>query len=1011
MGACLALLAGCNTGSRKDQEDESRFSGPHFNEHIRTTDPRTPEEEKAGFKLPPGFDIELYASEPDIGKPINIAFDAKGRLWVTQSHEYPFAAEPGEGKDRISILEDTDGDGRADRFTHFQDTLNIPIGLLPLNDGVIAYSIPSVYKYTDEDGDGKADRQEKLLGPFEHKDTHGMVNNLLRGYDGWVHACHGFTNQSTVAGTDGDSIHMVSGNTFRFRPDGSRVEQTTYGRINPFGLAYDELGYLYSTDCHTSPLYQLIRGGDYTQWGKEEGMGFAPDMKPLEDEATALAGIAYYSDTYFPEEYQKNFYIGDVVACRVYRNSFEFKGSTPVGKKEPDFLLSEDPWFRPVDVKMGPDGALYVADFYNRIIGHYEVPLDHPGRDKARGRIWRITYKGKDREHADRTTASVEELLEALTSDNLPVRMAAADQLADRIGQAAADPVLAMLRDENTDPRTYIHGLWVLYRLNALSDALIKQSAAHPDALVRLHTMRILLEEPGPSFYPLVLETLKDPDPHVQRAALEILVNYPDINTLKTVLALRHRVPEYDTHLLYTARLCLRNLLRETQLMDQVASGQWDRKDALALADVMPGVRTPQAASFLLRYTGSGAIPDAELPRLLQHATRYIPDAQVDELITAAKQRAKNDELELRLFTALRQGLVQRGRGEPALFIAWGSRLAGDLLTGDVPGKQASEARRLAVELAGKYKITSLEPEVEILLQENAEPDLKIAALKALLSIAPERHAGAAEAILQDNSQPVELRQRVARVLGEIPGPYARQILAKVNEAPPGLQRAMVRTLSGSPEGIEIIFQKVREGIIFPRTLTEPEISEHILLNISGAQRKTYDELTTDLPPVSEEKQALLWERLMNFNQFRESSPPSDSLLAAGEAVFAQNCAVCHQVNGKGGLIGPQLTGIGNWGANALAEKILDPNRNVTEAFRTYTIQTKDGKVRTGLFRRDEGNALVFADVSGKEFSIPKQEIAAQKASQYTLMPDQFGDALSQEEFNALLTYLLSLKN
>ena len=258
----LVLLSACKDGSEKATAEDSRFSGRKFNEHIRSTEARTPEEQQAGFLLPEVFEIELYASEPDIGKPINLTFDAKGRMWVTQSFEYPFPASPGNGSDRITLLEDTDHDGKADKFTHFSDTLNIPIGIFPLLDGAVAYSIPNVYRFIDQNQDGKADSKKVLLGPFEHRDTHGMVNNFMRGYDGWIHACHGFTNRSTVAGADGDSITMISGNTFRFRPDGSRVEHMTHGRINPFGLAYDERGYLYSTDCHTSPLYQLIRGAD-----------------------------------------------------------------------------------------------------------------------------------------------------------------------------------------------------------------------------------------------------------------------------------------------------------------------------------------------------------------------------------------------------------------------------------------------------------------------------------------------------------------------------------------------------------------------------------------------------------------------------------------------------------------------------------------------------------------------------------------------------------------------------
>ena len=262
--SCIFLLYSCllscdqSSGTKPGKRDEKKFA-----DHVRSTAFQTPEQERAGFTLPEGFEVTLFASEPDISKPMNIAFDDQGRLWVTQSSEYPMAAGSDRGKDRISILEDTDGDGKADKFTHFEDTLNIPIGILPVSDGAIAYSIPNVYRFADTNKDGKADQQKVLLGPFGFKDTHGMVNNFIRGFDGWVHSSHGFTNTSTIAGADGDSITMTSGNTFRFKPDGSRVEQTTFGRVNPFGYSYDEWGYLYSLDCHTKPIYQLIPGGDY----------------------------------------------------------------------------------------------------------------------------------------------------------------------------------------------------------------------------------------------------------------------------------------------------------------------------------------------------------------------------------------------------------------------------------------------------------------------------------------------------------------------------------------------------------------------------------------------------------------------------------------------------------------------------------------------------------------------------------------------------------------------------
>jgi putative heme-binding domain-containing protein len=1005
---------------------EGVFSGKHFSEHVRPTEARAPEDERKGFKVPPGFEIELYASEPDIGKPINMAFDAQGRLWVTQSFEYPFAAKPGEGSDRLTILEDTDHDGKADRFTHINDTLNIPIGVLPLHDGAVAYSIPHVYHITDANKDGKAEAKKVLLGPFGHKDTHGMVNNLVRGYDGWIHAGHGFSNTSVVAGADGDSIRMESGNTFRFHPDGSRVEQTTFGRVNPFGLAYDELGYLYSADCHTSPLYQLIFGADYPHFGKlPEGIGFGPDMKSLEEESTALAGIVYYASTQFPADFQKNFFIGDVVTCRIHRYSSEFKGTTPIGKKEEDFVLSADPWFRPVDIKMGPDGAIYIADFYNSIIGHYEVPLEHPKRDRIRGRIWRISYKGNNNEtntaHQKAwTTASTDELIQALNHDNLPIRMAATDQLADRIGKEAVSPVLHVLNNPQTKARQYIHGLWVLHRLLALTDDILTKSAKHADPLIRVHTMRIINEKSDTApYFNLLTTALNDSDVHVQRAAVEAIGKNSTAEVVEALLAHQQKIPAYDTHHLYTTRLWLRNVLRNDQTLAQVVNRKWKDEQGAILADVLTGVKAENAAMFLLDYSTSHVLPSQQQAIVWQHIAKFVPSAQLGKAIGLARQKSSdNKTTTYKTFNAIRKGIQERETKNIGLLKEWGTEIAQALLTGYFPNNAVASVsnktekipdsviaqQRLAVEIAGDYKLLPLEPNLTAALQgETTDKNVQIAAARSLLQIDAARNVKLVENALRDNTQPVWFRRQLVSVLGEFPGSTTRNALSQLTNLSPELQADVVMALAGSAEGRSIIFQKVKSGEIFARTLLEPKIEERILSNISAAQKAEYQKLIASLPPVSEEKDKLIKERLALFSQ-------SDTLRSPGHGLFVQNCSPCHRIGNEGGVIGPQLTGIGNWGANALAEKILDPNRNISEAFRSYTLTLKNGKVTTGLFRRDEGGALVFADMSGKEFSVPKEDIAEQKASKYTLMPDTFGQTLSQEDFNALLSYLLSVK-
>ena len=394
---CFTLLLArcCATNANADDlhAKEPVTAPAEYGLTIRSTPHRSPAEEQAGFHLPVGFAIDLIASEPTIKKPLNLAFDRKGRLWVTQTTHYPFPAKEGDKRtDSIAVLEDRDGNGSFETHSVFAEDLNIPIGILPTDDGAICFSIPNIWKLRDTDGDGKCDERSILFGPFDtSRDTHGMVNSLRDGNDGWIYACHGFNNQSTVSGTDGHSVSMTSGNVFRFRPDGSRIELYTQGQVNPFGMTQDEWGNWFSADCHSKPITQLIRGGCYPSFGRpDDGLGFVPATMDHLHGSTAIAGLAHTKDSSFPRSMRGQLVSGNVMTCRINRNQLQYSGATAQAIELPDLLTSEDSWFRPVDLVFGPDGHLYVADFYNKVIGHYEVPLDHPDRDRTSGRLWRI---------------------------------------------------------------------------------------------------------------------------------------------------------------------------------------------------------------------------------------------------------------------------------------------------------------------------------------------------------------------------------------------------------------------------------------------------------------------------------------------------------------------------------------------------------------------------------------------------------------------------------------------
>src|SRR5215218_7455672 len=573
-----------------------------FAENVRTTEPKSPAEQAKAFHLPDGFEIDLIAAEPDVHKPMNLAFDSRGRLWVTSTHEYPFPAKSeADKRDAIKVFEFGD-DGRVAKITAFAEKLDIPIGIYPIGDGsrVIAYDVNNICLYTDSDGDGKADKREVLYSGWGYeRDTHGMSSNYRRGFDGWLYGTHGFNNISDVKGSDGNVMHLQSGNTYRMRLDGSHIEPFTIGQINPFGMCFDPLGNIYTSDSHSRPIYQLLRAGRYEAFDRntDDGLGLAPMMMTHLHNSTAIAGSQFYAADAFPEEFRGNVFVGNVVTSRINRDKLEYHGSTPQAIEQPDFMTTTDPWFRPNQTVLGPDGALYIADFYNRIIGHYEVDLHHPGRDFTHGRIWRIAYTGngpRPTSTFDFSTADAPQLIEKLNDPNLTARMLATNELSDRIGADAIGPALLAVSKGSSFQK--IHGLWVLYRLKAMELGLLATAAADKDAAVRVHAMRVLAETPAwaDGYHMLALDGLKDANALVQRCAADALGRHPDASHVRPLLALRHKVPAEDTHLLYVVRMALRNELAVNGALDALIASGSDLTvaDHKAIIDVVQAVPT-----------------------------------------------------------------------------------------------------------------------------------------------------------------------------------------------------------------------------------------------------------------------------------------------------------------------------------------------------------------------------------------------------------------------------------
>jgi len=668
-----------------------------FARGVRETGPLSPEQEQTTFVLPPGFEIQLVASEPQINKPLNMAFDARGRLWVTNTLEYPYPVEVGTpGRDSVKILEDTDEDGHYEKVTTFADGLNIPMGLYPYKDGVICYSIPYIWHLRDRDGDGKCDQREKLYGPFDHtRDTHGMCNSFVRGYDGWVYACHGFNNQSSVKGKDGNEVVMHSGNTFRFKLDGSRIEHFTHGQVNPFGLAYDARGDLLSADCHTKPVTLLLQGGYYDSFGKpHDGLGYVPDVMDHLHGSTAIGGIAISPPKNFPSAYANNTFGGNVMTSRINRNSLIYEGSSVQAQEEPDLLISGDSWFRPVDLKFGPDGALYVADFYNRIIGHYEVPLEHPGRDRDRGRIWRIVYRGNELvgESSPKSVAdmSVAELVRELGSELPTRRILATDRLTDVVCESEEpSAVVEAIEGAFANPRNVhqrVHAMWALHRLVGVKEPQVSIAIADGHPLVRTHAFRVIGETQDTSERTIVRlkDGFSDPSAVVRRAAATAASQCVRAEPVDGLLELARNTPDSDPHLKHVARMALRDQLRDES--NFIASTKdVDLRDVSLIAGICLSLQSRAGNAFIGKHIEALANDKQTLGLYIEQAMKGVTAETADSIVTAARSRFADDDLFQ--FKLLNQINASKAEGEklPAAVMGWASELAVDLL--DVENK------------------------------------------------------------------------------------------------------------------------------------------------------------------------------------------------------------------------------------------------------------------------------------------------------------------------------------
>ncbi len=493
----------------------------------------------------------------------------------------------------------------------------------------------------------------------------------------------------------------------------------------------------------------------------------------------------------------------------------------------------------------------------------------------------------------------------------------------------------------------------------------------------------------------LAFAGLKDRDAFVQRTAADALGRHPEPGHVAHLLELRHQVPKADTHLLHAVRMALRDTLIPRNNWEKLPTVSWTEKDSRAIADVCLGLRSAESAAFFLGHIQRWQEKKDIVTDYVHHIARYGSAGSGKKGLELARTKFKDDlQMQATLFKAVHRGLQERGTSIGASEQTWAKELvlrlieAADLQTG--------------IELAGTLKLEAVEDVIARLATDAKVAEAqRRSAVTALVSIQPKKHTGLLGKMLLNSEEPAGLREQAAVSLAGTNLAEAHAHLVKALEAAPAaLQKTIALALAGSQQGATMLLDAVAAGKASARLLLEQPVEARLRQTNVPQLSQTLAKHTRGLPKTEERLHKLLSQRSQAYRK-AETDP------VLGAKLFQTHCGNCHQIKNQGAKLGPQLDGIGSRGLERLLEDILDPNRNVDQAFRSTVLNLKNGQVISGLFLRREGKILVLADEKGKEVRIPEDSVETRSVSPLSPMPGNFAEQMPERDFYHLMAYLL----
>jgi putative heme-binding domain-containing protein len=954
-----------------------------------------PELERRTLQLPDGFEINLYAADPLLAKPIQMNFDAAGRLWVVCSEVYPQIKPGQKANDRIIILEDTHGTGRADKTTLFADGLLIPTGVEPGDGGAYVSDSTELLHIATDPKTGKGGRRRVVLSGFGTEDTHHILHTLRWGPDGMLYFQQSIYIHSHIE-TPYGVRRLNAGGIWQFRPETMELEVFARGWWNPWGHAFDRWGQSFVTDgAGGNGVNYVIPRGAY-----ETAVGAARVFPGLNPGSPKYCGHDILSGRHLPDDWQGNLITNDFRGHRVCRFILKEDGAGFAAVQQADLVHTNHAAFRPVDVKMGPDGAIYLADWYNPIIQHGEVDFRDPRRDHVHGRIWRITYKGRPLVPRPRLVeAPTEALLDALKAPEGWTRHFAKRVLKER-GKDVLPALAAWVQKLDPADAAYDHhlleALWVYQTLDTPEPGLLRKVLEAHDPHARAAAARVLSywHKRIPDAEGLLAARVADEHPRVRLEAVRALGVVPDAHPVEIALgALDRPMDRFLDYSLYAT-------VRELEPYWQPAL----RQGTLRLTE------RPAHLLFALQAAGSQEVlrPLVELVR----SGQITPEREADVLgllaavggpgeLTLVFERtlageAKQPGMRAALLGALAEAAQQR-KARPAGNL---DRLRNLLEAADDP------VRAAACRLAGLWKREALRPQLVRFAQAADTPiEVRRAALEGLSALGDPASKETLIRVAESN-RPAAVRrlavtalagidsraaaERVAEVLAETPsGEDPADVFAAFMTRPGGAD-ALTSALSGKKLAADV----ARVGL---RTVRSSGRNAPALIDVLT---KAGGLTTGPRTLTAQELQALV------TDVQRHGDP------ARGERIYRRQdttCMKCHAIAGAGGQVGPDLVSIGaSAQVDYLIESILLPNKAIKENYHTLVVTTNDDRLFTGVKVRETKTELVLRDAEDREVAIPIKDITTRDQGR-SLMPEGLADSLTRGELIDLVRFLSEL--